>query len=215
MSIKIIFADDHEIFHDCVKALFDSHGRIEVLATVSDGRAAVRLAKELKPDVVVMDLAMPFLNGFDATRRIATETPGVKVVALSSHKDRKFILSMLRAGARGYVVKDSVIAELVQAIEVVVSGGMYLSPGVTDIVMNNLLHGDEEGASSPFDKLTPRERETLQLLVEGTPIKDIADLLNVSSKTVETHRHNIMQKLGVESLPELTKLAIREGLTVL
>jgi RNA polymerase sigma factor (sigma-70 family) len=122
---------------------------------------------------------------------------------------------MLKAGARGYVVKDSVIAELVQAIEVVVSGGMYLSPGVTDIVMNNLLQGDEERASSPFDKLTPRERETLQLLVEGTPVKDIADLLNVSAKTVETHRHNIMQKLGVESLPELTKLAIREGLTTL
>lgn len=215
MPIKIVFADDHEIFHDCVKAVFDSDDKIEVLATVSDGRSAVKMAHDLRPDLVVMDLAMPFLNGFEATRRIAAEIPEVKIVALSSHKDRKFILSVLKAGARGYVVKDSVISELVQAIEVVFAGGMYLSPGVTDIVMENLLSDERDNTPSPLERLTSRERETLQMLVEGTPVKEIADLFNVSPKTIETHRHNIMQKLGVESLPELTKMAIREGLTSL
>ena len=218
MEIKIVFADDHEVFHDCIKALFDTHERIRVLATASDGRTALRLAEELRPDLVVMDLAMPLLNGIEATRQIVAGNSEAKVLALSSHKERKFILSVLKAGARGYVVKDSAMSELIQAIEAVAAGRMFLSPSITDVVLESLLVEDSEEEDpdlTPVEKLSGREREILQLLVEGQNAREIAEILNLSPKTVESHRHNIMQKLGVESLPELTKIAIREGITSL
>lgn len=217
LEIKILFADDHEVFHDCIKALFDTHATIRVLATVSDGRSAVRLAQELAPDVVVMDLAMPLLNGIEATRQIVSANDQAKVLALSSHKERKFILSVLKAGARGYVVKDSAISELIHAIEAVAAGRMYLSPSITDVVLESLLveDGGEGAEINPVEKLSTREREILQLLAEGKNAREIAELLNLSPKTVESHRNNIMHKVGADSLPELTKIAIREGLTPL
>lgn len=215
MAIKVLFADDHEVFHECVKALFESHEKIQIVATAGDGRTTVRLAKELRPDVVVMDLTMPLLNGIDATRQILTDNSGAKVLALSSHKDRKTILSVLRAGARGYIVKEAAVSELVQAIEAVAAGRMYLSPHIIDRVLDNLLVGDEEPESSPLDRLSNREREVLQLLAEGKNSREIGQLLSLSPKTVETHRHKAMQKLGVNSSSELVRLAIREGLTSL
>lgn len=215
MAIKVLFADDHEVFHECVKALFESHEKIQIVATAGDGRTTVRLAKELRPDVVVMDLTMPLLNGIDATRQILTDNSGAKVLALSSHKDRKTILSVLRAGARGYIVKEAAVSELVQAIEAVAAGRMYLSPHIIDRVLDNLLVGDEEPESSPLDRLSNREREVLQLLAEGKNSREIGKLLSLSPKTVETHRHKAMQKLGVNSSSELVRLAIREGLTSL
>lgn len=215
MAIKVLFADDHEVFHECVKALFESHEKIHIVATAGDGRTTVRLAKELRPDVVVMDLTMPLLNGIDATRQILADNSGAKVLALSSHKDRKTILSVLRAGARGYIVKEAAVSELVQAIEAVAAGRMYLSPHIIDRVLDNLLVGDEEPESSPLDRLSSREREILQLLTEGKNSREIGELLSLSPKTVETHRHKAMQKLGVHSSSELVRMAIREGLTSL
>ncbi|KIH75984.1 two component transcriptional regulator, LuxR family [Geoalkalibacter ferrihydriticus] len=217
MKIKVLFADDHAVFHECVKALFSPEENIQVIATASDGRTAVRLARELKPDVIVMDLSMPVLNGIDATRQIIAENSAAKVLALSSHKDRKTILSALKAGARGYVVKDAAIAELLQAIEAVGSGRMYLSSHIIDQVIDSLLVGDEDPAreASPLDRLSAREREILQLLAEGRNAREVAKMLSVSPKTIESHRHNIMQKLGVESSSDLIRLAIREGLTTL
>ena len=217
MKIKVLFADDHAVFHECVKALFSPEENIQVIATAGDGRAAVRLARELKPDVVVMDLAMPLLNGFEATRQIIADNAQAKIVALSSHKDRKNILAALKAGARGYVIKDAAIAELQQAIEAVAGGRMFLSSHIIDKVIDSLLVGDEDNTRelSPLDRLSTREREIMQLLVEGHNTRDIAKMLSVSPKTIESHRHNVMQKLGVDSLSELTRIAIREGLTSL
>lgn len=215
MAIKVLFADDHEVFHECVKALFESHEKIQIVATAGDGRTTVRLAKELHPDVVVMDLTMPLLNGIDATRQILTDNSEAKVLALSSHKDRKTILSVLRAGARGYIVKEAAVSELVQAIEAVAAGRMYLSPHIIDRVLDNLLVGEEEPEASPLDRLSNREREVLQLLAEGKNSREIGKLLSLSPKTVETHRHKAMQKLGVSSSSELVRMAIREGLTSL
>ncbi|MDO3377612.1 response regulator [Geoalkalibacter halelectricus] len=217
MKIKVLFADDHEVFHECIKALFQPDERIQVVATAGDGRTAVRLAKELKPDVVVMDLSMPLLNGIEATQQILAENSAAKVLALSSHKDRKTILSALKAGARGYVVKEAAIHELLQAIEAVASGRMYLSTHIIDQVIDTLLVGDEEAGReiSPLERLSSREREILQLLAEGRSARDIANLLSLSPKTVESHRQNLMQKLRIDSYPDLVRFAIREGLIAL
>jgi DNA-binding NarL/FixJ family response regulator len=215
LSITVLFADDHEVFHDCVKALFENHGEIKIVATAIDGRSTVRLAQELAPDVVVMDLTMPLLNGIDATRQIVTDNPAAKILALSSHRDRKTILAVLRAGAKGYIVKEAAISELVQAIEAVAAGRMYLSPHIIDRVLDSLLVGEDENELSPLDRLSGREREVLQLLAEGRNAREIATMLSLSPKTVETHRHRIMQKLGVSSPSDLVRLAIREGLTAL
>ncbi|WP_305043392.1 response regulator [Geoalkalibacter sp.] len=216
MDIKVLFADDHQVFHDCVKALFEPHECIRIIATASDGRATVKLARELNPDVVVMDLSMPLLNGIDATQQILAENPDAKVLVLSSHKDRKTIVSAIKAGARGYMVKEAAIGELIQAIEAVAAGRMYLSSHIIDKVLDALLV--EEGSqeeTSPLDRLSTREREILQLLAEGKNAREIAKIISLSQKTVESHRQNLMQKLGAETISDLTRIAIREGLTTL
>ncbi len=215
MTIGIVLADDHQIFRQGIRHLFDQQGGMQVLAEAADGRAAVQLARELAPDVVVMDISMPGLNGIDATRRIIAENPEVKVVVLSMHAERRFALEMLKAGATGYLLKDCAFEELIRAIHAVLKGQTYLCSEMTELVLRDYLHLSEAAKSLQPCPLTLREREVLQLVAEGKNTKEIANLLNVSVKTIETHRSQIMKKLNLHSLAELTKYAIREGLTCL
>ena len=191
---------------------------MEVVAEANDGRSAVQLAQELQPDVVVMDVGMPGLNGIEATRQITNREPDAKVVALSMHSDRRFMGEMLKAGAKGYLLKDGAFEELATAIRSVVANKVYLSPRIADVVVDDYVRrtpGQNGSDTSAFAKLTPREREVLQLMAEGRATKEIAMDLKVSIKTVETHRRQIMEKLQIHSVAELTKYAIREGLTSL
>jgi DNA-binding NarL/FixJ family response regulator len=175
----------------------------------------VKLAQKLKPDVVIMDITMPDLNGIEATYQIMAELPNVKVIALSMHSDRRFVVGMLKAGASGYLLKDCAFDELIHTVHTVVSNRIYLTPGITDIVVDDYLRQMSTTNSSVTSVLTAREREVLQLLAEGKTTKQIADHLYLSVKTIETHRRQIMLKLDIHSIAELTKYAIREGLTPL
>jgi DNA-binding NarL/FixJ family response regulator len=219
---NILLVDDHKIVREGLRSLLEGEADFRVIAEAGDGRAAVALAREHQPDVVVMDIAMPHLNGIEATRQIIHALPRAKVIALSMHSDRRFMAEMLRAGASGYLLKDAASEELIQAIRTVVAGNLYLSPQITDVVVDDYLrrlpsagsitptHGAGRGA---FTVLTAREREVLQLMSEGKATKQIAMILHVSIKTVETHRRQLMEKLDLHSVAELTKYAIREGLT--
>jgi len=210
-DLRVVLADDHPLFRAGLRALLDAHPGMQVIVEVDDGLGAVEAARTENPDVVVMDASMPGMNGVEATSRIATEQPGVKVLCLSMHSDRFFVEGMLRAGASGYVLKECVFDELIAAIHAVVGGQVYLSPGLADSVLKDYRAEGERGESSALDRLTPREREVLQLLAEGHTTQDIAGRLYVSAKT--THREHLMQKLNTRSVAGLTKLAIREGLT--
>jgi len=173
------------------------------------------LAQKMNPDVVITDIAMPGLNGIGTTRKIIAKMPGVKVIALSAYSDRKFVFHMFKAGASGYLLKDCVFDELTCAIRAVVRNEIYISPRIANIVVKDFIHQSFKNDSLVFYALTDREREVLQLLAEGKATKQVAFLLKISPKTIETHRLNIMEKLNIHSVPELTKYAIREGLTFL
>jgi DNA-binding NarL/FixJ family response regulator len=211
MALRILLADDHPIFREGVRSLLDSQPGVEVVAEVEDGAGAVEAARTQKPDVVVIDVSMPGMNGLDATLRITAETPDAKVLCLSMHSDRRFVDAALRSGARGYLLKECAHDELVSAVHAVVAGQVYVSPRLGDTVLAGYRADGAE--RSALDLLTPREREVLQLLAEGHSAQDIAARLYVSVKTVGTHREHLMQKLGTRSLAGLTKFAIREGLT--
>jgi two-component system response regulator NreC len=215
MAIRVIIADDHQIVRQGLRILLEREPDLEVVAEAEDGRLTVRLVRELHPDLVIMDVAMPDLNGIEATRQIILEWPKVKVIALSMYADKRFVVNMLKAGASGYLLKDCAFEELIRAIRVVLAQKTYLSPGVTDIVVKDYMKGTPPTAPSVFSVLTPREREVLQLMSEGKSTNMIADCLHVSVKTIETHRQQVMQKLNLRSIAELTKYAIREGLTSL
>src|SRR6476661_1980287 len=225
-TINILLVDDHKIVREGLRSLLEAEDGFRVIAEAADGRAAVELAREHSPAVVVMDIAMPQLNGIEATRQIINVQPRVKVIALSMHSDRRFMSEMLRAGASGYLLKDAASEELIQAIRTVVGGKVYLSPQITDVVVDDYLRrlpenggslaparGPGAAARGAFTALTAREREVLQLMSEGKATKQIAMILHVSIKTVETHRRQLMEKLDLHSVAELTKYAIREGLT--
>lgn len=214
MRIKVLLVDDHKIVVDGLRALLGKTPDIEVVGEAVDGRAAVRLVRELSPEVVIMDVGMPDLNGIEATRQILSDSAAVKIVALSMHSDRRFVVEMLKAGASGYLLKDCAFDELVRAIRAVVLQQIYLSPMITDVVVKDYLNNLKEMPSA-FSILTTREREVLQLLAEGKSTKNIASILHVSVKTVETHRQQIMKKLKRYSVAELTKFAIQEGLVSL
>jgi DNA-binding NarL/FixJ family response regulator len=211
--MKIILADDHKIVREGLMALLEKQPAMQVIAEAEDGRNAVRLARELTPDLVIMDIAMPDLNGIEATRQIVAEVPGVKVIALSMHSDKRFVTGMLKAGASGYLLKYCASEELVNAIQMVMSNRVYLSPDITGLVVEDYVQKLSGADSSVFAVLTPREREVMQLLAEGQSTKLIAAALHVSPKTIEVHRKQLMDKLGFQSLAELVKYAIREGLT--
>lgn len=215
MFTKILIADDHQIVRQGLRILLEKESDLKVVAEAEDGRSTVRLARELKPGLIIMDVAMPGLNGIEATRQIMAESPATKVIALSMYADRRFVVNMLKAGASGYLLKDCAFEELTRAIRVVLAHKTYLSPGVTDILVKDCKLGAPMNEVSAFALLTPREREVLQLMAEGKSTAKIADQLHVSVKTVESHRQQIMQKLNLRSVAELTKYAIREGLTSL
>jgi DNA-binding NarL/FixJ family response regulator len=215
MRSTILLADDHKIFRDGLRSLLEQQPGLEVVAEAEDGRTAVELAVKLCPDVAIVDVGMPGLNGIEATRRIVGEVPRVKVIALSMHSDSKYVASMLKAGAAGYVLKDCAFEELESAIHAVLSNRIYLSKEITGVVVDNYVrHLSAADAISP-GALTPKEREVLQLLAEGRTTKQIALQLHVSAKTIETHRKHIMDRLDLHSVAELTKYAIREGITSL
>ena len=215
MDIKILLADDHKIVSDCLKPLLDKQPDMQVVAEAENGRMAVKLAQEMKPDVVIMDIAMPDLNGMEATRQIVDHCPDVKVIALSMNSDRRFVTGILRAGASGYLTKSCSFEELVRAIRNVAANKKYLSPEISEIVIEESLAKSSTDKPSRSPLLAAREREVLQLLAEGKTIKEIASQLYVSIKTVHTYRSQIMRKLNIDNMAKLTKYALREGLTSL
>ena len=215
MSIKIILADDHKLIREGLRALIAEQPNMTVIAEAEEGRTAVQLAAKLAPDVIIMDISMPGLNGIEATRQILGASSKSKVIALSMHIERRMILEMLNAGASGYLLKDCAFDEVTRAIETVMSQCTYLSPKIADIIVKDYVHRIPQKDLSSLALLAAREREVLQLLAEGKKTSDIASTLHVSAKTVETYRQRIMDKLGIHTIAELTKFAIREGLTEL
>ena len=215
MSTSILLVDDHAIIRQGLCSLLEKQPDIEVIAEANNGRKALELVRQLMPDIVIMDVTMPGLNGIEATRQIYSQLPQVKVIALSIHSNRRFISDMLRAGAAGYILKECLFDELVQAIQAVAAGDTYLSPRITGVVVEDYINRLSTDVDSPLSLLTSREREVLQLVAEGKSTKQIALKLHVSNKTIEANRRQIMDKLGLHSIAELTKYAIREGLTTL
>ncbi|MFO8006924.1 MAG: response regulator transcription factor [Candidatus Brocadiia bacterium] len=214
MTIRVLVADDHRIVREGLGALIEELPNMEVVGEARDGRTAMRLVEELVPDIVLMDVAMPDLNGIEATRKIASEHPLVKVIALSMHSESQFVARMLEAGASGYMLKEGAFEELAAAIEEVSAGHTYLCPMIAGPLVEDYLRR-LDGSQDMDDPLSPREREVLQLLAEGLTTRQIARRLDISPKTVETHRARIMDKLDIRSIAELTKYAIRQGLTPL
>jgi DNA-binding NarL/FixJ family response regulator len=219
MKTRVILADDHAIMRQGLRLVLRQVPDLEVVGEACNGRDAVELVRGSPPDVVVIDVSMPDLNGIEATRQIKAIDAGIKVVGLSAHADERFVLGMLNAGASGYVNKAAAASELVSAIDAVRRGKRYLSSDVTTVVLESCLRepgsANQAGAikNTAFAVLTPKEREVLQLLSEGKASKEIARRLEISTRTVEVHRRNLMKKLDLHSSAELTKYAVREGLT--
>ena len=215
MPTKILLADDHAIIRQGLRSMLEQQPDIEVVGEVEDGRKALESAEQLSPDLVIMDISMPNLNGIDATRKIVGGPGETKVIALSIHSSKRFVTEMLKAGASGYILKECLFDELIEAIKTVQRGGIYLSPRITGVVVDDYVRRLSGKYQPEAPELTAREREVLQLLTEGKSTKQIALQLHVSTKTIESNRRNIMDKLGIHSVAELTKYAIREGLTPL
>jgi two-component system response regulator NreC len=214
MSIRVLIADDHKIMLAGLRSLLEKQADFEVVGEAENGRKAVKMVQEKTPDVVVMDVSMPDLNGMEATTQIIESLPETKVIALSMHSDKRFVMGMLRAGASGYLLKDCASQELANAIVQVAGGKKYLSPEITGVIIDDVLQGgSSEEFSTVSSVLSPREREVLQLIAEGWSTKQIASHLYVSIKTIETHRRQIMKKLDLHNVADLTKYALREGLT--
>ena len=213
MTIRILIVDDHRIIREGLRSLLGAEPDLEVVGQAKNGREAIRLARDLSPEVVLLDVSMPDMNGMEATTQILEDIPHVKVIALSMHKDEHFVAGMLLAGASGYLLKDCSVEELAGAVRSVMSGGVHLSPGITPMVIRRYMDHIVEKEVLLRPPLSSRENEVLQLVAEGRTSRAIASALNISTKTVETHRRQIMQKLGVNTVAELTKYAVRTGVT--
>jgi two-component system NarL family response regulator len=213
MTIRILLVDDHQMMREGLRSILETGTDVEIVGEASSGREALALSLTLEPDVVVMDVGMKDLNGIDATRQIRSDHPGVRVIALSSHSDSRYVSAMLEAGACGYLLKANAYSDLHEALQAARQGKSYLCAEVTQGVVNASLHGSREGAEPPV--LSEREREVLQLLAEGLSSPQIGKRLFITTSTVETHRRSIMRKLDIHSVADLTKWAIREGLTEL
>ncbi len=213
MPIRILLADDHAVVRDGVRALLEKQTDMTVVAEAADGREAARLAEELAPDVVIMDIAMPNMNGIEATRRILATHPHTAVVVLSMHQDESYVLGSLKAGARGYLLKDSLRSEIVEAVRAVSQGRSFLTRKISRMMQEDYIRQlEQRGLEDSYDLLTAREREILQLAAEGRTNKEIAAVLHISPTTVETHRTHILQKLDLHSIPELILYAVRKAI---
>lgn len=215
MTIRIMLVDDHQIVLDGIRLVIQSQPDMKVVGQAKDGRQGVEMAAEVRPDIILMDIGIPKLNGVEATKRIIRENPNIKIIALSVHTDAKFVLEMLRAGAKGYLPKDTDSSELLEGIHAVMNNKSYLSPLVADGVLSDYLESKKDLKGATSSALTPKETEVLQLIAEGKSSKEIATELDISVRTVEAHRGNIMKKLKVSGVAELTKYAIRHGLIVI
>jgi DNA-binding NarL/FixJ family response regulator len=213
MSIGVLLVDDHTVLAEGLRFLIEAQDDLRVVGSATDGRSAVNLARKLKPQVVVMDISMPDLNGIEATRLICERSNDIGVVILSMHSNQEYVLRALRAGARAYLLKKSAGKEVVAAIRAVCLGGRYLSPEIVGAVIDDYLR--DRPVTDPLDALSSRERQILQLVVEGKPNSAIAQSLSLSPKTVETYRSRVMQKLHIDSVPALVKFAIQQGLTTI
>jgi len=212
-TIRILLADDHTVVRDGLRVLLERQPGFEIVAEASDGVMAVRLCEDNCPDVVLMDIAMPLLNGIEATRRIVSKCPRTAVVILSMHHDESYVLRSLKAGARGYLVKDSAKTDLINGVHAAAEGRSFLSPKISRILQDDHLRELEaNGVDDSYDLLTDREREVLQLVAEGKTNKEIANVLNISPYTIDTHRSHILQKLNLHSAPELILYAVRKGI---
>jgi len=214
MSIRILLADDHGIIRQGLCSLLEKQPDMEVVGEAEDGQKALELVRQLVPDVVIMDITMPNLNGVGATSQITGEYPQVKVLALSIHSNKRFVADMLKAGASGYILKECLFEELIEAVRTITAGNIYFSSRITDVVVDDYVNHLSNGPK-PAKPLTARERQVLQSIAEGRSIREIAEIMHLSAKTVEYNRRQIMRKLKITSVAELTKYAIREGLTPL
>lgn len=216
MPIRVFLADDHAVVRDGLRFVLESQGDISVVGDAADGRLTVREVQRLRPDVVIMDIAMPEMNGIEATQQIRDTCPSTQVVILSMHATAEHIFRALQAGAKGYLLKESAGRELVEAVRAVCASRRYVSQGISDTVIDEFIRTDRAGhGKSPLESLSTREREILQMVVEGKSSAEIADVLRISPKTVETYRSRLMQKLGLSDIPSLVKFAIQHGLTPL
>lgn len=211
MEIKVLIVDDHKILREGLQNIIEQNAGLKFAGEATNGRDAIKLCKQLKPDVVLMDIAMEGLNGIEATHQIVHESPDTKIIALSMHSNKRFVMGMFKAGAYGYLLKDSGTEEVVHAIKTVASNQKYVSQQISGTLVNEFVSPSESRKS----QLTSREKEILQLIAEGKSSKEIAGMLFLSSKTIDAHRKNIMDKLDLFTIPDLTKYAIKEGLTSL
>ena len=212
VSVRILLADDHTILRKGLRLLLEREPDLGVVAEAGNGREAIEAVLRETPDIVIMDIGMPILNGIEATKRINAEYPRTAVIILSVHSDEGYVLRALKAGARGYLLKDSAESDLIQAVRVVAAGKAFFSPAVSKILADDYVRQvQQQGVADRYDLLTTRERELLQLIAELKPTKEIAELLRISPHTVDTHRGNLMQKLDIHSIPELILYAVRKG----
>lgn len=211
--IRVMIVDDHNIVREGIRTLLEKFPGISVVAEADNGRTALELVADAAPAVILMDMSMPGMNGIEATQRLLADHPGVRVLILSMHKDKRYVAQGFQAGARGYLLKDCASTELVKAVRAVAAGEMYVCAGVIGVVIDDYIRRIPESFTHSQAALTPREREVLQLIAEGNNAKNIAFLLKINVKTVDTHRQQVMKKLKMYSIAELTKYAIREGVT--
>jgi two-component system, NarL family, response regulator NreC len=212
-SVRILLADDHTVMRNGLRLLLERQPHLQVVGEAADGRQAVALSETANPDVVVMDIGMPNLNGIEATRQIVNHNPRTAVAILSMHSDESYVIRALKAGARAYLLKDSAEADLLAAVRALTEGKSFFSPAISKILVEDYMRQlESRGVEDTYELLTNREREILQLLAEGRTNKEVANMLNLSLYTVETHRTHILQKLNLHSVPELILYAVRKGI---